>query len=47
MRESLHQKAVAEKRRQLRRVEGLIAAKQQENASVALHLSGETKLQGL
>lgn len=40
VRETLHQKAVAEKQRQLKRIEGLIAAKQHENASVALQLSG-------
>jgi hypothetical protein len=42
VRESLQAKSVEEKRSQLRRIEAQIAAKEAENASVALHLTGET-----
>lgn len=41
VRESLQAKSVEEKRSQLRRVGAQIAAKEAENASVALHLTGE------
>jgi hypothetical protein len=40
VRESLQAKSVEEKRSQLRRIEAQIAAKEAENASVALHLTG-------
>lgn len=43
MRETLQAKSVEEKRSQLRRIEAHIAAKEAENASVALHLTGELR----
>lgn len=41
VREQLQAKSVEEKRRQLRRIESHIAAKEAENASVAMHLTGQ------
>jgi hypothetical protein len=40
MREALHGNAVEQKKRQLRSVEAQLAAKRNENATLALHLAG-------
>lgn len=40
MREALHANAVEQKKRQLRSVEAQLAAKRNENATLALHLAG-------
>jgi hypothetical protein len=41
VRETLHANALAQKKRQLRSVEAQLAAKRNENATLALHLAGE------
>lgn len=41
VRETLHASAVEQKRRQLRSLEGQMAAKRNENATLALHMAGK------
>lgn len=40
--ETLHTSSVEQKRRQLRSLEAQLAAKRNENATLALHLAGES-----
>jgi len=42
VRETLHTSSVEQKRRQLRSLEAQLAAKRNENATLALHLAGES-----
>jgi hypothetical protein len=46
VRETLHANAVEQKKRQLRSVEAQLAAKRNENATLALHLAGEEAVVG-
>lgn len=41
VREALHSSAIEQKRRQLRSLEAQLAAKRNENATLALHLAGK------
>jgi hypothetical protein len=43
VRETLHANAVEQKKRQMRKLEAQLAAKRNENATLALHLAGEQR----
>lgn len=44
VRETLHANAVEQKKRQMRKLEAQLAAKRNENATLALHLAGEQRI---